>query len=374
MSDSHGPLPPVLRPLAPLAERVYTRVITKRNANFDARSRGSLLFPGGLSVTLDRPVISVGNLSVGGTGKTPVVQRVCRWLIEAGHRPAIAMRGYASKNGVSDEAELHRAALPGVPLAVGPNRLERLLSLFASPQGEAVDVVVLDDGFQHRRLARQLDIVLIDATQDVLSERLLPAGWLREPVDSLARAQAVILTHADRAQPSDVTRIENELRRCFAHLTIAHGQHAWRELAVFDGHAETTQPLPFLKGRRYALACAIGKPRAFIEQATAAFGPPVSTTILRDHDPYGPGAAQRLVRSAQGMDALVITEKDWTKLSRQGIAWPCPIARPRLELDLTTQQEPLRALVLEAARWSDDDLPDDDAPDGARDDGAATRG
>ena len=91
MPDASGPLPAALRPLAPLAERIYTRAITKRNANFDTRSKGSLLFPGGLSVTLDRPVISVGNLSVGGTGKTPAVQLVCRWLIEVGHTPAIAM-------------------------------------------------------------------------------------------------------------------------------------------------------------------------------------------------------------------------------------------------------------------------------------------
>lgn len=350
-----GPLPAPLRPIAPLAERVYRRIITKRNANFDARTKGSLLFPGGLSVTLDRPVISVGNLSVGGTGKTPAVQLVCRWLIEAGHTPAIAMRGYASKNGVSDEAELHRAALPGVPLAVGPNRLERLLSLFASPEGEAVDVIVLDDGFQHRRLSRQLDIVLIDATQDVLSERLLPAGWLREPVDSLARAQAVVLTHADRAQPSDVTRIETELRRRFTHLTIAHARHAWRELAVFDGHADAAQPLAFLKGRRYALACAIGKPRAFVEQASTAFGPPASTTVLRDHDPYAPATAQRLARAAEGLDALLVTEKDWTKLSRATVAWPCPVARPVLEMQLSKEDEPLRALVLEAARWSDEE-------------------
>ncbi|MEO1279919.1 MAG: tetraacyldisaccharide 4'-kinase, partial [Planctomycetota bacterium] len=152
MPDPSGPLPAALRPLAPLAERLYTRAITKRNANFDSRSKGSLLFPGGLSVTLDRPVISVGNLSVGGTGKTPAVQLVCRWLIEDGCTPAIAMRGYAAKDGVSDEAELHRAAMPEIPLAVGPNRIERLLELFRSPEGEAVDTIVLDDGFQHRRV------------------------------------------------------------------------------------------------------------------------------------------------------------------------------------------------------------------------------
>ena len=353
MPDANGPLPAVLRPLAPLAERIYTRAITKRNANFDTRSRGSLLFPGGLDVTLDRPVISVGNLSVGGTGKTPTVQLVCRWLIEEGYTPAIAMRGYAAKDGVSDEAELHRAALPETPLAVGPNRVERLLELFRKPEGDGVDAIVLDDGFQHRRVARQLDIVLIAATQDPFEQRLLPAGWLREPVDSLSRAHAVILTHADRAQPSELTRLTSELARRFPHLTIAHAEHAWTALSVLDGE-DHTESLGWLRGRRYALACAIGKPQAFIAQATEAFGPPARTLELRDHDPYGPKTIGALLRLVDGMEALVVTEKDWAKLGRRAIGWPCPVVRPTLELKLRNEHEPLRALVLEAARWSDD--------------------
>jgi len=354
MPDASSPLPPALRPLAPLAERLYARLVAKRNANFDGRSKGSLLFPGGLSVTLDRPVISVGNLSVGGTGKTPTVQLVCRWLLEAGHTPAIAMRGYAAKDGVSDEAELHRAALPQTPLAIGPNRVERLLELFRAPQGEAIDTIVLDDGFQHRRVARQLDIVLIDATQDPFAQRLLPAGWLREPVESLARAHAVVLTHADRAQPSDVTRIKAQLARRFAHLAIAQAEHAWTALDVFDG-VDRHESLGWLKGRRYALASAIGKPDAFIQQATAAFGPPTATITLRDHDPYKPATTARIRKASEGMDALVVTAKDWAKLVRRSIDWPCPVVRPSLELRLRNGHEPLRALVLEAARWRDDD-------------------
>ncbi|MGD1914896.1 MAG: tetraacyldisaccharide 4'-kinase [Phycisphaerales bacterium] len=353
MPDPSGPLPAALRPLAPLAERLYTRAITKRNANFDSRSKGSLLFPGGLSVTLDRPVISVGNLSVGGTGKTPAVQLVCRWLIEDGYTPAIAMRGYAAKDGVSDEAELHRAAMPEVLLAVGPNRVERLLELFRSPEGESVDTIVLDDGFQHRRVARQLDSVLIDATQDPFVQRLLPAGWLREPVESLARAHAVVLTHADRAQPSELTRLTGELARRFQHLTIAHAEHAWTGLGVFEGD-DRQESLGWLRGRRYALACAIGKPQAFIAQATEAFGPPSATRQLRDHDPLGPKTITALLRLADGMEALVVTEKDWAKLGRRAVDWPCPIVRPMLELRLRNEHEPLRALVLEAAQWRDD--------------------
>lgn len=348
MPGERGPIPAVLRPLAPLAERLYARVVRDRNASFDAGKRAKPFRFSGLSVTLDRPVICVGNLSVGGTGKTPAVQLVCNWLVEAGHQPAIALRGYASNNGLSDEAELHRAAFPDMPLAVGPNRVQQLLHLFASPEGDTVDVVVLDDGFQHRRLARQLDIVLIDATQDPFAQRLLPAGWLREPVSSLARAHAVVLTHADRAAPSDLSRIDANLRRQFPHLVIAHAAHAWSELQL-DHRRE---PLAWLKGRRYALACAIGKPQAFIEQANAAFGPPATTIVLRDHDPYSPATVERLRRTAQGLDALLVTEKDWTKLARVE-AWPCPIVRPKLEMRLRAGEAALRELVLDAASWQE---------------------
>jgi len=354
MAGERGPMPSLLRPLAPLAERIYARVVRDRNASFDEGTKAKPFSFSGLSITLDRPVICVGNLSVGGTGKTPAVQLVCRWLLEAGHHPAIALRGYASKNDLSDEAELHRTALPGVPLAVGPNRVQQLLQLFGTPEGESVDVVVLDDGFQHRRLARQLDIVLIDATQDPFVQRLLPAGWLREPVSSLARAHAVVLTHADRASPSDLSRIDADLRREFSHLVIAHAEHAWTALEV-EGQS---QALGWLKGRKYALACAIGKPQAFIDQATAAFGPPMSAVVLRDHDPYSPAAVERVRRTAEGMDALLVTEKDWTKLAHiRPESWPCPVVRPTLEMRVTKEQAPLQALVLEAAQWRDSEEP-----------------
>lgn len=349
-----GPMPAAIRPLAPLAERLYARAIARRNARYDVRARASAFSPGGLTVTVDRPVISVGNLSVGGTGKTPVVQLVCRWLRDAGRNPAIAMRGYGSRDGLSDEAELHREALPDIPMAIGPNRVHQLIHLFGGEEGDSVDVVVLDDGFQHRRLARQLDVVLIDATQDVFEQRLLPAGWLREPVTSLARAHVVILTHADRAQPADLTRTEAELRRRFPHLVLARGSHEWTGFEIAVGGEDHVEQLHWMQGRTYALACAIGKPNAFIDQATRTLGPPSDTLVLRDHDPYAPATIERLRRLADGCDALLVTQKDWTKLAHvPGDAWPCPVARPVLEMRLTAGGDLVQDAVLAAALWQD---------------------
>ncbi len=174
--------------------------MARRNRRFDA---------GHGVVTLDRPVISVGNLSTGGTGKTPMTMRVVQWLREAGHAPAIAMRGYRAGPEGSDEALLYQEAFAGMPIVAQANRIDGLLQLFAQEEGDGeagsapararTDVVVLDDGFQHRQIARQFDLVLIDATRDPFADALLPAGWLREPAASLRRAHAVVLTHAESA-------------------------------------------------------------------------------------------------------------------------------------------------------------------------------
>ncbi|QKK10112.1 MAG: hypothetical protein HND58_07150 [Planctomycetota bacterium] len=178
--------------LGTLLARVYAAAATHRNRRFDNGHR---------VVTLDRPVISVGNLSLGGTGKTPMVQRIVAHLRDHGHDPAIAMRGYASKHaGLSDEAELYKSTFDDLPIVAQPRRLEGLFQLFATERGRRVDCVVLDDGFQHRFIARQLNLVLIDAAHDPFAARVVPAGRLREPAAGLARA-----THA-AAHPRRVHR------------------------------------------------------------------------------------------------------------------------------------------------------------------------
>src|SRR4051794_5329108 len=152
---------PVAGPVGAALAAVYSWEIGRRNRRYDA-GRGVVRF--------DRPVISVGNLSVGGTGKTPMVAHIVGVLLQAGHTPAIAMRGYGSKasGGRSDEAEEYRRKFPGVPVLARPDRTLALIEQFAREHDDAggrqSDVVVLDDGFQHRKIARDLDIVLVDAS------------------------------------------------------------------------------------------------------------------------------------------------------------------------------------------------------------------
>jgi tetraacyldisaccharide 4'-kinase len=343
-----GPLPAPLRPLAGPLSALYRAGLEHKSGAFDA---------GHGVITIDRPVISVGNLSVGGTGKTPMTSWIVRTLIDAGHTPAIAMRGYRSKNGVSDEADAYARALPGTPVVAQPDRLEGLFRLFADDEGRAVDVVVLDDGFQHRRIARQLDLVLIDATRDPFLDRLLPAGWLREGPAALVRASGVVLTHTDRAEPSAIDALVRAIEGAGPPV-LARSRHAWLGLDVFDQGADRAESLPWLHGRRVAVVCAVGRPESVFTAARDAIGgEPAATLALRDHDPYAASTCARIERliASSGADTLLVTDKDWSKLApRETARFGVPIARPRLGLAFDEGEDTLRGAVIACARTDPD--------------------
>jgi tetraacyldisaccharide 4'-kinase len=345
MSDSRrtSPLPRALRFLGAPISAGYSRIIGSRNAAFDA-GRGV--------VEIDRPVISVGNLSVGGTGKTPMVAWVVTTLLEAGYRPVIAMRGYAGRSGQSDEAEEYRASLADVPVVAQSDRIAGLLSLFATEAGERCDCVVLDDGFQHRRIARQLEIVLVDATRDPFSDRLLPSGWLREPVESLRRADVVVLTHAESVVSSDLTRMKREIARIAPKAKLAIARHAWVSLVVARADGDHEDSVAWLRGKRVIAACGIGNPGPFVKAVTEAAGNPAIEFVRPDHDPFVPRTLEKLVGEAKqtGADAIVVTGKDWSKLKRvRPNAWPCPVVRAKLEIRFDDGGETVKKAVLDAA-------------------------
>ncbi|HEX2836784.1 MAG TPA: tetraacyldisaccharide 4'-kinase [Phycisphaerales bacterium] len=331
---ARSPLPPWLSPLGTIAEPVYRAVITRRNRRFDAR-RGVVEF--------DRPVISVGNLSVGGTGKTPATLLLVRMLRERGHWPCVAMRGYAQHAGVSDEAAEYRAAFPDLPMVVQPNRTQGLLELFASEAGSRVDCVLLDDGFQHRRIARQLDIVLVDATRSPFHDHLLPRGWLREPVQSLRRAHAVIVTHTESVDAAAAESLRADIAgQCSPGTPVLAASHAWASLTVSQGGAASAQPLSWLRHRRAVACCAIGNPGPFLAQVRHQTQV-VGEVVLRDHDRYAPATLRRIhaAMNEHNADTLLVTSKDWAKLSRK--PWPCPVAVPALTLAVDTG--PIHALL-----------------------------
>jgi tetraacyldisaccharide 4'-kinase len=262
--SARGPLPPALAPLAHAAALGYGLAVRAHVAWWSGR-RGA---------DVGVPVVSVGNVSAGGTGKTPFVRWAVEALRDAGRSPMIAMRGYRAHAGRSDEAEEYRAMLPGVPCAVGADRVRAIASVRAAHP--AIDCAVLDDGFQHRRVARSLDIVLVDATLPAIGGPLLPAGWLREPASALARADLVVVTRAAGIDPS----LAELVRRFRGRDPDAWTRHAWDRIER-HGPAGAAAADAALRGRRAWVACAIGNPGAFVADVRAAGAdrPCVATTM-----------------------------------------------------------------------------------------------
>lgn len=332
--------------VGPIANPAYSAAVALRNARFDA-GKGVRRLP--------VPVISIGNLSTGGTGKTPMVAWAVRTLLSAGLKPAVAMRGYkpgGSHGQDADEAEEYRRTLPGVPVVAQPDRFGGLRKLLDSGEGAGVQCVVLDDGFQHRQLHRDVDIVLLDATRDPFMDRILPGGDLREPVESLSRATAVVVTHAESADRADVARMIDRAREINPRLLVGVAEHRWDRLTLAHGGGEDVQPPEWLKNKMVLGLCAIGNPGPFLVMLSRA-GAVVQPMILPDHDPYKPVTVARAVEAARRarVDAIAITEKDWAKLSLlPADTWPAPIVRPRLVMGLSESESEIAALITGAVR------------------------
>jgi tetraacyldisaccharide 4'-kinase len=299
-----SPTPRALQPLAGAAEPVYRAIVARRNGGFNKGKR----------VTRAKiPVISIGNLSVGGTGKTPMVMHTVRTLKSVWKKPGIVLRGYgAKKSQRADEEDEYRDRMPDVPVVVNPDRVAAVARL---RKKHGADVAVLDDAFQHRFIARDLDVVLIDATRSPFEDCCLPAGWLREPVSSLKRADAVIITRADRASEARLAQLHAQIESVSGKAPIGKASHAWEGL-VDVTTAQLRKPGSF-EGSTLIVACAIGNPEAFVRQVRASTGAEIRESIIkRDHHRWTKpeaGRIARLLRSGKA-DALIVTHKDWVKL------------------------------------------------------------
>ncbi len=289
------------------------------------------------------PVVCVGNLTTGGTGKTPLVAWLARLIDEKGVRAAILTRGYkAGEKGLSDEPAELAAACAGVPVIVNADR--------AAGAAEAVrnhdaQVILMDDGFQHRRLARDLDIVAIDATVPFGYGRLLPAGLLREPVGSLKRAQAVVLTRSDQVSEEQLSEIEAKIRQVQPSLAIARSVHAPVGARRSDG---LDIPLADLKGKKVFAFCGLGNPGAFFATVQACGCVLSGSRAYNDHHVYTDRDAADLCGAArsQGADLLLTTRKDWTKIAPlSGPDDAAPMAYLAVELRFTAGEDALRALI-----------------------------
>jgi tetraacyldisaccharide 4'-kinase len=257
------------------------------------------------------PVVSVGNLTVGGTGKTPCVESVAAFYRSLGLRVAILSRGYGGAGGRNDEALVLEENLPDVPHLQGADRVA--LAAVAVEELES-EVLVLDDGFQHRRLARDLDVVLVDATAPWGYAGLLPRGLMREPAGGLRRAGVVVLTRTDQVGTDELARLREQVRRVAPAAPLAESVHA---PAVLVDAGRREEGLDLLRGRPVAAFCGLGNPDAFRRTLADLGADIIDFRPYPDHHGYTRADVEALRAWADSLaaDAVVVTtQKDLVKL------------------------------------------------------------
>ncbi len=275
------------------------------------------------------PVVAIGNLTLGGTGKTPMVEWVARWYRSRNLRVAILSRGYGGSEGLNDEGRVLEENLPNVPHLQNADRVG--LARIAVEELDS-QVLVLDDGFQHRRLARDLDIVLVDALEPFGAGHLLPRGLLREPIRSLRRAGVVVLSRADLVDGTRRAAIRDEARRRAGPLLWVEARHAPRDLMREGAPAE---PLERLAGTRVAAFCGIGNPEGFRRTLASLGVSPLAFRAFPDHHAYSREDVSDLAEWAKtaGAELVLTTQKDSVKLRVPGLG-SVPLYALRIGLDV----------------------------------------
>lgn len=286
------------------------------------------------------PVVSIGNITTGGTGKTPMVEYVCRHFRRLGFRVAILSRGYGATEGLNDEGRVLHANLPDVPHFQDPDRVS--LARIAVEEAGA-RILVLDDGFQHRRLDRDLDIVLLDALDPFGLGHLLPLGLLREPIGSLRRSGVVVLSRADLISIDDRRAIRAEADRLAGPLPWAEARHAPLDLLDADGQSF---PLDLVRAGPVIAFCGLGNPEGFRRTLLDLGADLVAFRAFPDHHPYGRSDIESLISWARdlGPTLALTTQKDSVKLPLKNLG-PAPLRAVRIGLDVTEGSEVLNAAL-----------------------------
>ena len=314
--QNSGAFASVARLLLNIIAVFYGAGIWLRNRLYDGGQVKSYAVTAAGLVTSDRtqatvPVISVGNITVGGTGKTPLVIWLCNLFREQDVNCAILTRGYKAAKGESDEPGMLAKNCPGSAVVVNPDRLAGAIEAVKKRRAQ---VLIMDDGFQHRRLHRDIDIITIDAMQPFGYGRLLPAGLLREPVSALKRAQAVILTRCDLVSKNNLTELTAAINRINPNVIIAKTIHS----PVFAVSGERQITLEELKSKKAYIFCGIANPDAFLATVGLVGVNIVGSRIYDDHYNYTANDVNDIYRDAAKSDAQMIltTEKDYNKISK----------------------------------------------------------
>ncbi len=363
----------LLRSVLGLAAMVYSVIIRLRNLLY---AKGWLK-----TYSANATVISVGNVTVGGTGKTPLVVWLCKQIIQnSNYGCAILTRGYktcrASPRLGSGQARMMRRAKNGRNMQSCPRaeRRDDIRSTIDEPAilaetcpnakvivnpdrvagaAEAVDkfgasVLIMDDGFQHRRLDRDLDIVTIDATQPFGFGKMFPAGLLREPVNALKRADAIVITRSDQVAEAELAKLEEKLKEINANMTVARSIHA-PVLAKLRNNKEIS--LEELNHKKIFAFCGIGNPETFLNTIRGLGSELVGSKIYNDHHHYTQDCLADIYEEATLLktDLILTTQKDWTKIAPlDAFKDDMGLAYLAIELKFLAGEDKLRALIEDA--------------------------
>jgi len=284
-----------------LPAAVYGRIVERRNRGYDTGRREVVRLP--------VPVISIGNVTTGGTGKTPLVLDIAGRFLRRGRRPAVVARGYrAGHDGLADEPEMISELLPGVPCVTNGDRVaggHDAMKLGA-------DVIVLDDGFQHRRIARDADFVVVDATNPFGFDHVLPRGLLREPIGGLRRATLFVISRCDQADATTVEAIIGRLRVITPETPCVRSRHRPLGLHALSGASSQDQY------DRAIVFAAIGNRRAFAHTVSRMGMTVAAERWWPDHHAYRPQDIRALVRLRERVehDVVITTRKDAVKLRK----------------------------------------------------------
>lgn len=294
-----------------------------------------------LKVTrLPVPVISVGNITLGGTGKTPFVEYLARYLQEKGKKGAILSRGYAAairqKSGDStysacnDEYLVFRENIPYIPNLLSKDRVAAGLEAIRDFQ---VDCLLLDDGFQHLRLARDLDIVIVDALNPFGYDYLVPRGMLREPLEALKRADLIALTHVDQCSQGAIDDIIDRLRTIAGHIPVVKTVHKPVCLETQQG---SRLDVHGLEGKKVFAFCAIGNPVSFRKSIENLGAEVLGFHVFPDHHAYSRNDLKKLDEESQKLmpDATIITQKDRVKIKNDDVTWSFPLWTLKMEIQI----------------------------------------
>lgn len=347
-TETPSPAERIIRGVAALASLVYGGLVRARNAGYNMGLRGARRLP--------CRVVCVGNVTAGGTGKTPTVAALATAAAAAGLRVCVLLRGYHREGGgvrvvsdgravqcdwreAGDEAVLLAERLPGVPVVVGGDRVEtgKLAVTRFRP-----DLILLDDGFQHRRLYRDADLVLLDATDPFGGGRLLPWGRLREPITGLRRAHACLVTRVD--QGGNLETLCRQVARAAPGRPI--GRAIFRPLWLRDLAAGRERPVKDLCGKRVLAVSGIANPHSFLRTVQDLGVVVVGELAFRDHHAFDAEDRRRMAETArqQGAEWIVTTEKDAVRL-RTDLPKGYPVLAVVVGLEIVEGVEALEAAL-----------------------------